>query len=74
MILQRKEHYSSYVFEDLAPKILQEDPELKARFEERKNKDSEFAGDPSAQLYFIYSLSEHSEKTYRRYPISRIME
>ncbi len=74
MILQRKEYFSSYVFEDLAVDILKSDPELNQKFELRKSEDESFASNPRAQLDFIYSHSPHSEKEYMRYPIFKIMK
>ena len=70
-ILQRKEGFSAYVFEDLALEILKEHPEIKKALEEKKAIDKEFASNGSAQLMFIYEQSEHSEKAYMRYPVLR---
>ena len=53
-ILQQKEWYSDYVFEDTAKKLLEEDSEMKGKFEALKKEDPEFANNPRAQLYFIY--------------------
>ncbi len=71
-ILQQKEWYSSYVFEDLAVKILNEDPELKEKFEARKRSDADFAKDGKAQLYFIYINSDYHEPEHMRYPVFRL--
>ncbi len=70
-ILQQKEGFSAYVFEDLALEILANNPAIKTTFEEKKGADDSFANDPYAQLVFIYNLSEHREKAYLRYPILR---
>lgn len=70
-ILQRKEYFSSYVFEDLAAQILDENPTLKAELEIKKAEDEKFAKSAYAQLLFIYERSELAEKTYQRYPIGR---
>jgi hypothetical protein len=71
-ILMQKEWYSAYVFEDLAVEILESDPELKARFEEKKATEKEFAEDSGAQLYFIYINSSYYEDTHNLYPIKKI--
>ncbi|HAS36870.1 MAG TPA: hypothetical protein DCS15_10320 [Flavobacteriales bacterium] len=71
-ILQQKEWYSSYVFEDVAAKLLVEDPEIKKAFEEKKSSDSEFANNPKAQLFFIYKQSDYYEKSHLRYPVYRV--
>ncbi len=71
-ILQQKEWFSSYVFEDLADSLLKADVKLRADFIAKKETDSAFAKDEFAQLYFIYQRSPFFEKTYRRYPVLRI--
>lgn len=70
-ILQRKEGFSAYVFEDLALKILEQYPEIKVALEEKKKTDEKFAQNGYAQLMYIYKHSKHSEKAYLRYPILR---
>ena len=72
-ILQQKEHYSSYVFEDLAVEILENDKELKQRFEAKKVDDEDFNKDAKAQLDFIYKNSPYYEPTVNLYPVVRLM-
>ena len=71
-ILQGKEYFSSYVFEEKAIEILKEDAEVKRLFEEKKSTDSAFAKNAGDQLDFIYRHSRYFEKTYHRYPVVRI--
>lgn len=66
-ILQQKEWFSSYVFQDLAEKLLAENPELKLKFEDWKSKNPN--EDEFNQLYFVYSHSKYFEKSFKRYPI-----
>jgi len=73
-ILQAKEHYSGYVFEDLASDLLKKSPELKAKLDEKRKSDPEFAKSGNAQLDFIYQNSEYAEKEYTRYPIFRVVK
>jgi hypothetical protein len=74
-ILNQKEWYSAYVFDDRAAELLESDPELKEKFEKRKAADAEFAKSPSAQLRFIYLNSPHYEgDVHLRYPVGRLME
>lgn len=73
-VLQQKEWFSAYVFEDEAPKVLAENPELKKQFEEKKKNDEDFASNTFAQLYFIYKGSSHYEPSHNEYPVARIME
>jgi hypothetical protein len=73
-ILQQREYYAAYVFEDMAWKYLQEHPELKTEFDSKKNSDKAFASNPRTQLDWVYHHSPWFEKTYMRYPVGRIME
>jgi hypothetical protein len=68
--VQEKEYFSAYVFEDEAAKLLNNDPNLKTRLEEKKKADPEFAKNGEAQLFFIYQNCHHFEnKTFNRLPI-----
>lgn len=71
-ILQQKEYYSDYVFEDEAAQILKSDSVLHARLEEKRKTDAVFAKSASAQLDFIYNNSPYHEPEYMRYPVYRI--
>lgn len=72
-ILQQKEHYSEYVFEDTAAKILKENPALKAELESKKQNDVAFSKNPEAQLEWIYKHSVYYEKAHMQYPVYRIL-
>jgi len=72
-ILQQKEHYSEYVFEDTAAKLLKENPALKAELESKKQNDAAFAKNPEAQLDWIYKHSVYYEKAHMQYPVYRIL-
>lgn len=71
-ILAQKEHFSAYVFEDVAADLLRKDAALKQKLEERKKADEAFAKSGAAQLEFIYKNSPYSEKSYLRYPVYRL--
>lgn len=70
-VLQRKEYFSPYVFEDYAERFLAENPKVKEDFERRKKEDKSFAENPYAQLSFIYQRSPYFEKSFMRYPVYR---
>jgi hypothetical protein len=72
-VLQEKGGYSSYVFEDLAAELLQKDPALKRKLEEKKQGDKAFAENAGAQLDFVYRNSIYWEKEYMRYPVYRVL-
>lgn len=71
-VFQQKEYFSTYVFEDTAMELLENDPDLKEAFEAWKEKEPEKAGNPYEVLGFIYSRSSYQEKEFLRYPIARI--
>jgi hypothetical protein len=72
-ILDMKEHYSAYVFEDTATELLKNNPELKNKLEAKKASDAEFAKNGAAQLDFVYKNSDYYEKTHNRYPVARLL-
>ncbi|WP_435254684.1 M14 family metallopeptidase [Tenacibaculum sp. A30] len=71
-ILQQKEGYSAYVFEDIAEAFLQENPSIKKQFEEKLNTDESFAKNPQMQLYWIYTKTPHYEKAHKKLPIFKL--
>ncbi|WP_288954888.1 M14 family metallopeptidase [uncultured Polaribacter sp.] len=71
-ILQQKEGYSAYVFEDIAENILTNNTPLRNKFEEKIKTDKNFAENSRMQLSFIYKNSPHFEKSYLRLPIFKV--
>ncbi len=71
-ILQQKEGFSPYVFEDIAKKFLEENPDLKKEFDEKKRLDKEFSQNSYAQLSWLHKQSKHYEKSHLRYPVFRV--
>ena len=71
-ILQQKEHFSDYVFEDTASKLLIDNKLLREEFEQKYREDSIFAGNRRLQLDFIYKKSKYYENTAYLYPVMRI--
>jgi hypothetical protein len=71
-ILQQKEGYSDYRWDDLAAEVLKNSPALKAKLEEKKKGDEKFAANSSAQLDFIYKNSPYYEPGHNRYPVYRL--
>ncbi|WP_298543567.1 M14 family metallopeptidase [uncultured Aquimarina sp.] len=72
-ILQQKEGFSPYVWEDKALELLKNDEKLKQQFEEKK-KDTTFAKNWYAQLDWIHKQSDAYEKAHMRYPVYRILK
>lgn len=73
-ILQQKEHFSPYVFEGIAAKILEGNPALKQQLEAKKASDEKFAQSAYLQLEFVYKNSAHYERTHLVYPVFRLVE
>ena len=73
-VLQQKEGFSPYVFEDLALTVLSENPDLKERFDQKKTTDQQFAENWYAQLNWIHKNSKYLESAYMQYPIYRLLE
>ena len=71
-VLQKKEGYSAYVFEDIAENILAKNPKIKAAFEEKLIKDKVFANNPRMQLDFVYKNSPHYEPAHLMLPVFKI--
>ncbi|MEJ7610713.1 MAG: M14 family zinc carboxypeptidase [Ferruginibacter sp.] len=71
-VLQRKEGYSDYRWEDIAAGVLKNDATLKEILDTKKRSDPAFAASSSAILNFIYKNSIYAEKAFMRYPVYRI--
>ncbi len=63
-ILQQKEGFSSYVFEDVAAQFLLENPSVKFALEEKMKEDERFAQSPRSQLLFVYQKTPHYENAH----------
>jgi len=71
-ILQQKEGFSPYVFEDTAKQLLDNNPKLKSEFEAKKENEERFAANWYAQLNWIFEHSNSYEKAHMQYPVYRI--
>lgn len=70
-ILQQKEWFSDYIFEEKAEEMLTKNPELREEFEAKKAAEPEFAESHWWMLYWLYQRSEHFENSFNRYPVYR---
>jgi len=73
-ILQQKEGFSPYVFEDEALKMLNEDTELKEYFNLKKQSDETFAQNWYAQLDWLFKRSKNYEGAHLQYPVYRVLK
>jgi len=71
-VLQQKEGYSNYRWEDVAGVYLQQHPELKEKLEAKRKADAAFANNAFAQLDFVYKNSPYYEPAHLRYPVYRL--
>lgn len=71
-VLQQKEGYSGYVFEDIAAQFLKDNPDVKKELDEKMKMDADFAKNPRAQLYFVYKKSPYYEKAHMMLPIFKV--
>jgi hypothetical protein len=72
-ILQQKEGFSPYVWEDMALELLNNNEELKKEFEAKKKAESDFESNWYSQLDWIHKQSPNYELTHLHYPVFRIM-
>jgi hypothetical protein len=69
-VLERKEAYSDYVFEDEAAQLLQDEPELALQFDAWRRANPALLQDQGAVLDFIFAHCRRwREPAWRRYPI-----
>jgi hypothetical protein len=74
-VLDKKENFSDYVFEDEAERLLATEPGLRERFEAWKAAHPERLGDAQAVLGFIFTAARrYAEPEWRRYPVLRLLE
>lgn len=71
-ILQQKEGFSPYVWEDRAKMVLRANPKLQIEYNIKISYDEEFANNWYAQLDWIHKKSNNYEKAHLQYPIYRL--
>ncbi len=69
-VLEKKEAYSDYVFEDHAAELLRDEPVLKAKFDAWKLEHPHLLSNQQAVLDFIFAhCQRYVEPEWRRYPV-----
>ena len=71
-VLEQKEYFSDYVFEETAAQLLRKNPELRQKMEEHFQKNPT-TDTPDNRLQFLYRQSPFFEKTKGLYPVIRVM-
>ena len=74
-ILEKKERFSAYLFEDTAAEMLLAEPELQRLFAQWKLDHPQLLADQSAVLDFLFASGQrHQEPGWMRYPVMAVME
>ncbi|MDQ6890221.1 MAG: M14 family metallopeptidase, partial [Bacteroidota bacterium] len=71
-ILQQKEGYSTYRWDSIAARLLEQDTLLRRKLQQKIELDTSFANNQALQLDFIYKNSPYYEPAHLRYPVYRI--
>ena len=71
-ILQQKEGFSPYVWEDKAQLLLRTNPKLQIAFNMKKSLNKDFADNWYAQLEWLHKQSPYYEKAHMTYPVYRV--
>jgi hypothetical protein len=73
-ILEKKEAFSDYVFEDTALEMLEQEPALREAFARWQAENPGKLSDQQAVLSYIFATGQrHAEPEWRRYPVLRVM-
>ena len=72
-ILQQKEGFSAYVWEDKAELLLKQNPKLQIEYNIKVSYDEDFANNWYAQLDWLHKKSKHYEKAHLQYPVYRVL-
>jgi murein tripeptide amidase MpaA len=70
-VLNRVEYIEGYAIAPLAERMLEADPDLKARFEAKLAAEPKFAADPDARLSWFYRQTPYYDDHFRLYPVGR---
>lgn len=71
-VLDRREYFSPWGFEENAQKYLDEHPGFEKEWEQACANNPDLINNHYEQMKYIYSHSSWAEKSYRRYPVYRL--
>jgi hypothetical protein len=74
IIFEQKEYSESYVMEEMAKKMLLEQPELKAEFDRKMAGDKDFAANPRDILNWFYAHSPYWDQKKDVYPVGMVFD
>ncbi len=70
-ILTPTEYVESYVMQPMAERMLAEDPQLKAEYEQQVKSDSAFAANAQERLQWFYRRTSFFDDQFQLYPVGR---
>lgn len=73
-MLDRREYFSPWGFEENAARYLDEHPEFKAQWEAACKTDPQLINNHDEQMAYLYKHSEWAEACYLRYPVYRLYD
>jgi len=73
-VFEQKEYAENYVLEQLAKKMLDENPALRKEFETKKASDSVFSKSPQAILNWFYNKSPYVDSHKGIYPVVKVYD
>lgn len=71
-VFEQKEYFEMYVMEPLAQRMLEEDPDLRKAFRERKAADSNWIRNPWQVMNWFLDFTPYADKRKLVYPVARI--
>lgn len=71
-IFQQTEYIEPYFMEPIAQKMLEESPELRQQFEQKKRENPAFAANPRAILEWFFAQSPYADMRFQWYPVGRV--
>ena len=72
-VFQLTEYIEAYVMEPTITQMLQNSPELKNEFKQKKEQDAAFAKDPNAIFSWFYTKTKYYDSQYLLYPVGRAL-
>jgi hypothetical protein len=73
-VLSPAEYVEEYVIQPIAERMLAEDAQLKAEFEQKLKADSTFAKNPQERLQWFYQRTPFFDSEWNLYPVAREMK
>lgn len=73
-VFEQKEYAENYVLEQMAAKMLGENPALRKEFETKKAADTAFAKSPQTILNWFYNKSPYVDNRKGIYPLVKVYD